>query len=179
MQCKDILSSLQNDALRERDIDLGFLRPPVDPVHLVSEPLFEEHYLVFLPKRHPLAHRRKLRLKELRNEPLLMPDRSTSTGVYDKTLDLYRAAGISPKIIFTNTAPYEEAGAILVTSGKGIYVGVGAIRSNPSSEIQLSAVPLDESGAKMEVHVAWRREEPSKAVLSFLESVRAVLEPRK
>jgi len=172
--CQDVLSSLQNEALRERQIDVGFLRPPVDRSRLESEFLFEEQFLVFLSKRSPLARKKKLKLQQLANETLLLFDRNLSMGVYDKTLELYREAGISPRILFSPTAPYEEAGALLVAGGKGIYLGVGAIRREASGRMDIAAIPLDEPRAKVEVHVAWRRAETSGAVLEFLNSVRRV-----
>lgn len=179
VRCKDILSTWQNEALLERQIDVGFLRPPVDLLHLVSEPLFEEQFLVYLSKANPLARRRKLRLKQLADEILLLYNRNQSVGVFDKTMELYRRAGISPRIIFTSTAPFEEAGAMLVASGKGIYLGVGAVLSDPMSGSEVATVPLDEPEAKIQVHMAWRRGENSSAVLAFLDSVRSVFKPTR
>lgn len=144
----------------------------MDLLHLASEPLFEEQFLVFLNKANPLARRRKLKLKQLAGETLLLYDRNQSIGVLDKTLELYRHAGISPRIIFTSTAPFEEAGAMLVASGKGIYLGVSAVLSDPTSGSEVATVPLDEPEARIEVHMAWRRGENSRAVLAFLDSAR-------
>jgi len=171
VECQDIVSTRQNEALRERQIDVGFLRPPVDLSTLQSELLFEEQFQVFLSKCSPLAKKKKLKLRDLSNETLLLFDRNLSIGVYDKTLELYREAGISPRILFSPTAPYEEAGALLVAGGKGIYLGVGAIRQAASGRSEIAALPLDEPRAKVEVHVAWRKLETSGAVLEFLNSV--------
>lgn len=174
VECLDILSTLQNAALREREIDVGFLRPPVDTEHLVSDKLFDEPFSVYLPRFHPLARRRKIRLTQLKDEPLLLYDRAVSSGVYDKTLELYRQAGFTPRIIRTHTAPYEEAGALLVAAGKGIYIGVGAVRGKPGSHAPIVTVRLDEPNATVAAHLAWRRGETSAVVLAFVESVRRI-----
>lgn len=179
VRCKDILSTRQNDALAERQIDVGLLRPPVDRQRLVSELLFDEQFLVFLSKRHPLARRRKLNLKQLASETLLLYDRNQSAGVFDKTLELYRRAGLSPKILFTATAPFEEAGVLLLSSRKGIYLGVGAVLTDPTGSSEVAAIPLDEPDARIEVHMAWRKGESSPAVLTFLDSVRRELKRSK
>jgi len=179
IECKDILSTLQNAALREREVDVGFLYPPVDADHVISRPLFEEPFLVYLSSSHPLARRRKLRLVQLKDEPLLLYDRTVSSGVYDKTLELYVKAGLTPRIIRTQTAAYDEAGAILVASGKGIYLGVGAVRSKPGRATEVVTIPLDEPNAKISAHVAWRRGETSGVVLAFLESARRVFQPHR
>ncbi len=172
IQCQDVVSTRQNEALRELKIDVGFLRPPIDLANLESKVLFEERFFVVLPREHPLAKRSELRLRDIANEPLLLFDRSVSSGVYDKGLELYRQAGIVPKVIATRTDPHEEAGIILVTSGKGIYLTVGAVVSHPVSGPKVSAVPLNEPGATIDVHVAWRKNEPSTAILAFVDSTR-------
>jgi DNA-binding transcriptional LysR family regulator len=174
LQCQDVFSTLQNEALHAGRIDVGFLRPPVDTKHLTSELLFEEPFLVFLSKSNPLAKRRKLRLKQIAGETLLLHERSVSTGVYDKTLELYKRSGIVPTMLHTNTGKYEEAGTLLVASGKGIYLEVGAVLSHPLLGSGIVAIPLDEPGAQIEVHVAWRKDENAPAVLAFLDSVQKV-----
>ncbi|HTZ32433.1 MAG TPA: LysR substrate-binding domain-containing protein [Methylomirabilota bacterium] len=174
VECQDILSSLQNAALVEREIDVGFMRPPVDAESLTSQKLFEEPFYVYIRKSHPLARRRKLKLADLKDETLLLYDRNVSRGVYDKTLELYREAGLTPRIIRTRTAPYDEAGAVLVASGKGIYLGVGAVREKPGASSEVALVPLDEPNAKVYAHVVWRKGETSGVVLAFLETVKRV-----
>lgn len=172
LQGKDIFSTLQNEALRDRKIDVGFLRPPIDPVNVMSEELLKERFVVLVSKSNPLSKHKTLHLKQLINEPLLLHERNVSSGVYDRVLGLYHRAGITPNVVHTATGPYEEAGAILVASGKGIYLGVGEVVAHPACGSQVAVVPLDEPGAAMAVHVAWRKEERSPAVLSFLDSVR-------
>ena len=174
VECQDILSSLQNAALVEREIDVGFMRPPIDTENVASQKLFEEPFCVYLPKSHPLAHQRKVKLQQVKDEALLLYDRSVSRGVYDKTLELYREAGLTPRIVRTHTAPYDEAGTVLVSSGKGIYLGVGAVRSKPGGNGGVVMVPLDEPHAKVYAHVVWRKGETSGVVLAFLETVKRV-----
>jgi DNA-binding transcriptional LysR family regulator len=78
-------------------------------------------------------------------------------------------------VIHTDTAPYEEAGTVLLASGKGVYLGVGAVIGHPELGSGVAVVPLDEPDATIEVHAAWRKNEKSQAVLAFLNSVRRVL----
>ena len=110
IQVKDIPSSRQIEALRERRIDVGFLRPPIDLVNMVSEAIFDEPFLVLLSKSDPLSRRKKVRLQQLAHEPLLLHERETSVGVYEKVLELYRRAGVAPKIIQTPRPPQSQTG---------------------------------------------------------------------
>lgn len=175
IECRDVFSSFQNEALRKGEIDIGFLRPPLDQVKLDCELLFEEEFVVVLPKTHRLAKRRFLRLKDVADEPLIIFDRSFSSGLYDKILGLYSRHGMTPHLTLTHAEAHEEAGAIMVASGKGIFMGAGAIVNRSVSGINLVSIRLDEPEAKIEVYMAWRKDEQSTAVFSFLDSARRVL----
>jgi DNA-binding transcriptional LysR family regulator len=175
IECRDVFSSFQNEALRKGEIDVGFLRPPLDQVNLDCELLFEEEFVVVLPKTHRLAKRRLLRLKEIADEPLIIFDRNFSSGLYDKILGLYSRHGMTPHLTITHAEAHEEAGAIMVASGKAIFMGAGAIVNRSVSGLDLVSIRLDEPGAKIEVYMAWRKGERSTAVISFIDSGRRVL----
>jgi DNA-binding transcriptional LysR family regulator len=178
VECRDVFSSFQNEALRKGEIDIGFLRPPIDQVNLDCELLFEEEFVVVLPRTHRLAKRRFLRLKDIADDPLIVFDRSFSSGLYDKILGLYSRHGMTPHLTVTHVEAHEEAGAIMVASGKAIFMGVGAIVNRSVSGINLVSIRLNELEAKIEVYMAWRKSEQSTAVLSFRDSARRVLRPQ-
>ena len=166
---KNIASGFQSEAFDDRRIDVGFMRPPLSNPQLTSRLLFEEGFSVVLRKSSPLARRRRIRLKDLAQQNVLMIDRNISPGFNEKMLELFRNGGIAPKIIPTETMPYDEAGAILVESGKGIYLAVGEGPYYPSFADRLVALPLDERSAVMPVHVVWRKDEKAKTTLEFVE----------
>jgi DNA-binding transcriptional LysR family regulator len=174
IECKDMFSSFQNEALHKGEIDIGFLRPPVDQVNLDCELLFEEEFVVVVPKRHRLSKRRSVRLKEIADEPLIIFDRNFSSGLYDKILGLYSRQGFTPHLAVTHVEAHEEAGAIMIAAGKAIFMGAGATVNRSVSGIELVSVPLDEPEAKIEVYIAWRKGEDSPAILGFLDAVRRV-----
>ena len=175
IECKDVFSSVQSALLEKHEIDVGFLRPPVDRVRLDCELLFEEEFVVILPPTHRLARRKSVKLKEIADEPLIVFDRSFSSGLYDKILGLYGRQGLTPHFAVTRVESHEEAGAVMVASGRAIYIGVGALVTRSVRGIELTALRLNESEAKIEVYMAWRKDEASPAVLSFLNSARRVL----
>jgi len=172
IECKDIFSTHQNENLRKAEIDVGFLRPPVDHVNLNCELLMEEEFVVVLPQSHRLAKRKSVRLKDVADMPLIIFDRNFSCGLYDKVLGLYSRLGLTPHFTVTHVEAHEEAGAIMVASGKAIFIGAGAIVTRTVAGIELASVRLNETDAKIEVYMAWRKNEESAAVLSFLDSVR-------
>jgi DNA-binding transcriptional LysR family regulator len=178
IQCRDVFSSLQNEALRKHEVDVGFMRPPVDFTRLESQVLFEQRFLVVLPRQHRLSKRRALRLHDVIDEPLIIFERRYSRGLYDAILNLYRRQGLTPHLKVTHTETHEEAGKVMVASGKGIFIGVGAMVSTSALGVELVAKPLRERDAKFPVCLAWRRGERSTAVLAFVESARKLFRHR-
>src|SRR5277367_3998761 len=172
---RDILSGLQSEALTGRKIDVGFSHGPATSLELASEKLFKESLSVVLARTNPLARRQHLRLKDLKQETLLLIDRSISPHVHDLALALCRDAGLSPRIVLTESTVYDEAGAMMAASGKGIFLAVGKNPCHPSFADRLLALPLRETLATLEVHVAWRRGESSSTVLNFIETTRSLL----
>jgi DNA-binding transcriptional LysR family regulator len=169
---KDIPSGSQQEALVNRAIDIGFLRPPIDNVRLASAHLFNERFSVVVRKSSPLARFKHLRLRQLAQETLLLINRDISAGVYDKTLALYRKAGLSPNVILMNALARDEAGALLIATGRGICIAVGTQPYHSSFAGELTAIPLRESSAFVGVFAAWRKNERARLVVDFAGLVR-------
>jgi DNA-binding transcriptional LysR family regulator len=176
IQTSGIYSSLQNAALVEGKVDVGFLRPPVDRIHLNSEPLFEERLIVLVNRENPLAKRKSVRIRDLAGETLLLHHRDTSAGLHDKVLDLFARAGIYPKVVQLENGPLpsDDVQRLLLAAHRGIFIAADEAPARTALGCAAAAVPLDEPDGKVEVHMAWRKNESSGAVLAFLESVRRV-----
>jgi len=86
---------------------------------------------------------------------------------------------LTPRLIPTHVEAHEEAGAIMVASGKAIFMGAGAIVNRTVAGIQLASVRLNEPEAKIEVYAAWRKDDASPAVHGFLDCVRTIVPPQK
>jgi DNA-binding transcriptional LysR family regulator len=173
-----IPSGFQSEAITHRKIDVGFMRPPIDAAQLVSASLFLEPFSVVLRKASALAKRKVLHVSDLADETLLLIDRRISPGVYDRTLALFREQGIEPKTVSTATTPGDEAGSILVDSGKGVYIAVGRNPLHPAFSNRLTTLPLKAPSAVTEVHVVWRKDEPSKTTLDFVQFTRSAFKKK-
>src|SRR5687768_547028 len=167
----DILSQAQPDALRHRRIDVGLVRPPIDTRDLRFERLFDECVVAVLPARHHLAGRSRVRIADLAAERLLLHGRDLAPGIYDKILELYAAAGVTPHIVPTSASPASPAGMIQVASGKGVYLGLGSLLS--LRELTgITMVRVDDPRAALPVYAVWRAAESSPTVLQFIDSIR-------
>lgn len=164
----DNFSDILNRNLYEREIDVGILHPPVNSDHLISEQLLERRFLVVLPETSPLAQRKTLSVKDLANLVLLFSHRNNC--INDKVMEICREAGVKPKIANTWTLP-QEAGMVLVETGKGVFVLPGSEVTVRRYSKGIVAVPL-EGGHSLPVHVAWRKGETAIAVLNFVDTAR-------
>ena len=173
VEASDLLcTEQQSEMLQNRTLDLLFSRPPLEGDGLDSTMLFQERIVAVLSSDNPLASRKSLRVRDLADETLLLWDRHLIPYVYDKVEDLYARAGITPKRIPTPEAgPHNQAGLMMVASGKGIYLCMGVPLSSQSSASSVAVVPLSDPEAGLDVCVAWRKDEASAVVRQFLDSV--------
>ena len=173
IQCQGIFSTMQNAALREGTIDVGFLRPPVDSV-LASEVLYEEPLVALMGKTNPLASRKSVRIEDLAEETLFLPDRNVGKGLLDKIMELFAKADVRPRVspLVADPISHSEVHKILLATNKGIFI-VGDEQSTRLENGNVAAaVPIDDPEARIEVYMAWRKSEKSATVLALLETAR-------
>src|SRR5207245_8353601 len=85
-----------NEQLRNRTLDVVFARPPFDETFMHATPLYQEPILAVVSEDSPLASRKALKIRDLAILPLLLWDRHLMPVVYDKVLDLYARAHVTP-----------------------------------------------------------------------------------
>lgn len=108
------------EGLHSRKFDLGVVRYPMDAFPgLKMEVVDEDGYCVALPSGHPLAVREELSLRELADEPLLVPPREHSPALRAMMLQAFQAQGIMPRIA-NHQATQPATVLALVEMGAGI-----------------------------------------------------------
>ena len=107
-------------ALHERTLDVGILRKPdVSPPDGVSiESWYRTPLVAAMPKDHPLARGAGIRIKDLRDEPLITYPRDAGIGLYWPIMQLCADAGFRPHIVREAREPSVMIG--LVSAGIGI-----------------------------------------------------------
>ena len=102
-------------------LDLAFARPPKtrDP-NLVYRHLLYETPVVAMASVHPLARRRKISIKDIANQPLIVPDRRSRPHSHDLTIKLFEEAGYEPRV--AQVADEKQTIVSLVSTGLGIAI---------------------------------------------------------
>lgn len=145
------------DLLLERKIDLAFLNRPLTelPQSLDFAKLGEDCYSLAVPSCHPLAGRKTVSLKELKDEHFIF--HQSGQVASELCLLACRAAGFEPDIVCRSGSP--TTGLYMVQGG----LGVAFLPSEEFLSRNLSGVvelKIEEKITK-EVGIAWRRDSSS------------------
>lgn len=127
--------------------ELGFLQLPVGGDRCVQRTVLTERFVVLLPKSHPLARSRKIRLKELSADSFVF----YKGRARDTALSACREAGFEPRVA-CESGELETVRA-LVAAGLGIAIvpQLGTL-DMPRT---IRAVPLIEPGIQRQIGVIW------------------------
>lgn len=156
------------DSFRRGRLDLILTRSDLVDLALHSfAPLAEDRLVVLFPAGHPLAESPSVSVEQVAGEPfLLMPPH---TCLYHFCLDVFRHAGITPRIV--RTARMETLlGAVAVSEGLSL-LAEDNFRLFRSDSVR--AVPLVPS-PPLHVGVAWKKRVPlSPSARLFLSCLQA------
>jgi DNA-binding transcriptional LysR family regulator len=166
----------QADAFRDGRIDIGILHSaPADAERwLHVEPVYAEPLVAAMPHAHRLAHRTRIALASLAEEPFVLFPRPVAPGLHDDLMARCRTAGFSPRVV------QEAAGWHTIASLVGAEVGVSLV---PRSLMQLQRPgvafrPVRDLGVELAMLAVWKRHEKSPVRERFVTVLRAVARAR-
>jgi len=110
----------QFESLRSRRIDVGFFGPVWEKLKAEFEtvPVLKYFVDVILPKSHPLAAHKNIKLGDLSGESLVFPAKKTYPGSFEALFKLCQKVGFTPSI--RHQANSFAAILSLIEAGKGI-----------------------------------------------------------
>jgi DNA-binding transcriptional LysR family regulator len=171
IRLRELTSSEQMDALQARQIDIGFLRPPVAAAGITVETLFEEPIVVALPADHPLAGSPRVDARRLRDEAIVTLSAQDAPGIAAATDNLLAAAGVVPHVVQIVTEVPTAIG--LVASGLGVtFVPESLMTLNRTGVVYR---PLAGRRQTVRFAVAYRTRDQPPVVSAFLDLARAAV----
>ncbi|GGK26607.1 LysR family transcriptional regulator [Salinarimonas ramus] len=159
----------QVEALAERRIDVGLLRPPIaDPLldHAVLE---EQDFLLAVPGSHPLGARERVSIAELSQESFILFSQRNSPLFYGRIVAMCERGGFVPRLVQNATQIHTVMG--LVSANMGIAIVPSVARNLHMPDVRFLA--FEEAFDPVAVGVAWRRDARSPVLAAFLELARA------
>jgi DNA-binding transcriptional LysR family regulator len=166
----ELLSAPALHDLANRSLDIGFVRIRPKQDHLASAFVFTEPVVAVLPTDHALAGEKAVAAGELGGEPLVIPSRSHRPILFDVIHDYLRGHGVEPNI--RQEANERHMIISMVAAGLGISLVPEWVSQFKRDDVVY--LPLADGGPSVDVHIAWRQNDPMDVVHEF---VRCVLEP--
>ncbi len=141
----------QVKALKEGQLDYGLAGLRVEDPAIGQEPLLPVPIVVALPEGHPLASRKRVPLKALREEPFLLLPKEVLPPLHEAFMAVFQQAGFTPKVV-REVARFSQA-VSLVAAGVGVYLTLAPYRVFPHPGVVLK--PLEEEPA-LQVSLIYR-----------------------
>ena len=167
----EMLPFEQPEALLDRRIHVGFVRPGLDHADLIEELLFDEPLAIALPSDHRWAGRTEIAIAELVDEPVVLYGGRMNRGIDSGfLLSTFRAYGVEPKVAVQSQ--HAESALGLVAAGMGVALTGAGFGLVPRAGV--SFVPVAAPAPSIAMKVAYRAIERSPVVLAFLKITREV-----
>jgi DNA-binding transcriptional LysR family regulator len=175
MELHSLYTQEQVDALAKRQIQVAFPLLPIPMRGLIVETLERVPLSVALPADHTLASRQRIALSDLREEPFVLVSRAIGPSFYDLVFSACRQAGFTPKVRHETTHVYTVLG--FVAAGFGVSIVPEPIGLTPREGVVYR--PLRAPAPTAELGLAYRREDSSKTLATFLDVVRETARQRR
>jgi DNA-binding transcriptional LysR family regulator len=166
----------QIEAIRAGRLDAGFVNfmPEADP-ELDQLAVGNPHVELAVPKRHPLAKLKKARLRDLVDAAFVWFPRWASPAFYDQMMEAcYRGGLKSPRIV--QEGNNEATILSLVSTGLGVGWVLGTARWRSPATVAI--LPVVDLNVTLRLALAWRRDNTSPLLVSFIAEVARLPEVR-
>jgi DNA-binding transcriptional LysR family regulator len=170
IELQSLYTQEQVAALGTRQIQVGFPLLPIPRSGLVVEKIGEEPLVVALPAVHRLAGRTSIPLVELRREPFVLVSRDIGPSFYDLVLRACDDAGFAPDVAHEASRVVPVLG--FVAAGLGISIQPEGVAADHQEGVVFRS--LAPPVPRVEIGMAYRREDRSPILLAFRDVVREV-----
>jgi DNA-binding transcriptional LysR family regulator len=150
--------------LKEDRLTVGFVTLPVADPALSIKHVHDEHLVVALPEKHPLAAQRRITARALAHEPHIAFPRQMNPGYVDSVIAYFQKAGCTLNIAHEGDTLYTSLA--LVAAGVGVSLFPASLLDVPRKGIVVRQ--LEPSPPIMGMGAAYRRDEQSAVLRSFL-----------
>jgi DNA-binding transcriptional LysR family regulator len=166
---QEATTDVQLAALRQGDIDVGLVLPPVEDSSISYAPVFRDRLVAALPAHGSVGaggagRAKSIKLKSLAPEPFILFPRKVGPGLYDLITGFCRRAGFSPRI--EQEAIQMQTIVSLVAAGMGVALVPASLQHLRRTGVVYK--PLAEKSPAVEVGLAWRRDNESPAAAAFI-----------
>ncbi|UUX95413.1 LysR family transcriptional regulator [Aquabacterium sp. J223] len=161
----EMLTDKQIESLRSRRIDAAIGRPLHGEPGLVSRVIGQRAVIAALHVSHPLARQAELRLADLRNQPLVVPQRRPGPGFHSQLMALLARAHLDLHVAHEATHLPTVVG--LVAAGLGIGLVSDELRHLEVRDVVYR--PLAEGRQALQLAISWRQDDDARALAALVD----------
>lgn len=154
--------------LRDNRIDAGFLYLPVDETGLSVRTVLREPLVAALPDTHPLAAQEHVAMRQLADEPFVLPPRHQVPACYGYIMEACRRAGFVPRAVQKNVWLMQTIVG-LVAGGLGVALVPASLQNLGRTGVVYREI--EDLSLAVELGLAWRHDDASTVLRAFLEVV--------
>src|SRR5919199_2184266 len=176
LDLQELLNEESRQKLQDRLIDVDFENlynlQDVDDQHcLAYEVVHQEPLVMVLPIDHPLAHAPHVQLQDFASDAFVLPSHQSVPALHALTRMACMEAGFHPNVV------QEAAWMATVLGLVAGELGVALLPANVMNLQRTGVVyrKLQGQSPVFQIAVTWRRDNPSKILLNFLDVVRTVV----
>jgi LysR family transcriptional regulator, benzoate and cis,cis-muconate-responsive activator of ben and cat genes len=138
--------------LYDNEVDFGFVPNAFIPEGLSSTIVYEENYLLILPKEHKINRRNFKSLQACREENWILHPHDEGSGYMETILKIITSYGFYPKII--HRSPNTSTVLRLVEAGLGIaMMGKSTIKG---FDLNIKWIELSDIPHKLDMKLVWK-----------------------
>lgn len=152
------------EGLKNSRFDVCFLEGEPGKEGFAHHIVQDEALGVLVPKKHPLAKRKEIELRDLKNETLILHPRKEHHSFFDTIHKLCEKEGFKPHIYIKNE---NESCPVLVAIGKGVSLTIASSQTVVPQETLF--IPIKK--LYLPVSAFWLAENPNPSLKSFLSFV--------
>jgi DNA-binding transcriptional LysR family regulator len=162
---QEVPSLSQIEAVHKRELDLGILRrPPLrQGAGVEFQLLCEDALVVAMHESNPIAAKRKVSIKRLREEAFISYPRAAGISLFQQVHELAVAADFYPNIVHETRDSSTIIG--LVASGLGVAIVPASLRCIRMAGVRF--VELSDAGARSALHMVYRSADDSVTALAM------------
>jgi DNA-binding transcriptional LysR family regulator len=166
-------SGAQLQAIADRGIDVGFLRPShlfTPAPDIAVRRIWEDELQAVLPAAHRLARAKAgVRIADLADEPFILFPRGIGCGLFDHVMVMCNQAGFVPRVV--QEAREGTTIMALVAAGTGISILPDTYQKASIPDVVHR--PLRSPAARSRLLLAWRAADPPPLVARFIALAKA------
>jgi LysR family transcriptional regulator, benzoate and cis,cis-muconate-responsive activator of ben and cat genes len=154
------------DQLLNNEVDFGFVPNAFIPEGLSGLVVYEENYILILPKDHKLNSRNFKSLKDCKEESWVLHPQVEGSGYMETIMKVITSYGFYPKIV--HRSPNTSTVLRLVEAGLGIsMMGKSTVKG---FDLKIKHIELTKIPHKLDMKLVWKksREQEISKQLKFL-----------